>query len=56
MTAHFADQGKYLIFVDEFICLGNRDFRFVIVIVRDQLELAAMNPASGIRLVSLSAN
>ena len=49
--SHFADQSKYPVFIEKLICFGNRDFRFVIVIVRDQLELAAMNVASGIHLM-----
>jgi hypothetical protein len=48
---HFADQGEHLVFADQPLRVGNRQLRVVAVIVRNQIELAAMNPAGGVRLI-----
>jgi hypothetical protein len=49
--SHFADQGEYFVLFDQLIGFGDRYFGFVIIIVRDQLKLAAMNSTSSIRLM-----
>src|SRR5262249_33107255 len=44
-------KAELLIVVDKALRVGDRHLGFVAIIVRDQIELAAMNTASGIRLM-----